>query len=47
LPERLDDRSMRILATAAALMLIAMTALMLAVYMCGADILNMIIEAEE
>jgi hypothetical protein len=37
----------RILATAAALMLIALTALMLAVYMCGADILNMIIEAEE
>jgi hypothetical protein len=38
---------MRILATAAALMLIAMTALMLAVYMCGADILNMVIEVEE
>jgi hypothetical protein len=37
----------RILATAAALMLIAMTALVLAVYMCGADILNMVIEVEE
>jgi hypothetical protein len=38
---------MRIIATAAALMLIAMTALALVVYMCGADILNMIIEVEE
>jgi hypothetical protein len=38
---------MRILATAAALMLIALTALVLAVYMCGADILSMIIEGDE
>jgi hypothetical protein len=38
---------MKILATATALMLIALLALGLAVYMCGADILNMIIEVEE
>jgi hypothetical protein len=37
----------RILAIAAALMLIAMTALMLAVYMCGADIITMMLEVEE
>jgi hypothetical protein len=38
---------MRILATAAALMLIAMTALVLAVYMCGADIITMMLEGDE
>jgi hypothetical protein len=38
---------MRILAIAAALMLIALTALVLAVYMCGADILNMMLEGDE
>jgi hypothetical protein len=38
---------MRILATTAALMLIALTALVLAVYMCGADIITMMLEGDE
>jgi hypothetical protein len=38
---------MRILATASALMLIALLALALAVYMCGADIITMMLDGDE